>query len=180
MERYAAVLIPIFAAAPHHIVFIERARHLRRHAGEIAFPGGVVEDDEIADHERAALREVHEEIGIAPERITVVGRLDAVRQRSNAFTVTPFIGVVGGGEPLEPDPSEVAATHCVPLAAVVAPGAVRPGIERIGERRIDTFHFDYDGVHVWGLTGTILDQFVARYRAPASPLQTALAERFLS
>ena len=180
MERYAAVLIPIEAAAPHHVVFIERALHLRRHAGEIAFPGGAVEADELADHERAALREVREEIGVDPDRITVVGCLPAVRQRSNGFTVTPFIGVVDGEGPLDPDPSEVAATHRVPLAAIVAPGAVRPGIEIVGERRIETFHFDYDGMHVWGLTGTILSLFVEHYRAGSSPLRAALAERRVS
>jgi 8-oxo-dGTP pyrophosphatase MutT (NUDIX family) len=171
MERYAAVLIPIFADAPHHVVFIERARHLRRHAGEIAFPGGVVEDDEATDHERAALREVEEEIGIVRDRICIVGRLPAIRQRSNAFTVTPFIGVVSGTESLDVDPNEVAAAHRVPLAAIVADGAVRPGIEIAGERRIETMHFDYAGLHVWGLTGQILASFVEHYRTGAVTLR---------
>ena len=80
----------------------------------------------------------------------------------------------------EVDPNEVAATYRVPLAAVVAPGAVRPGVEVVGERRIDTFHFDYEGMHVWGLTGTILASFVEHYRAGASPLRAALAERRVS
>jgi 8-oxo-dGTP pyrophosphatase MutT (NUDIX family) len=180
MERYAAVLIPIFAAAPPHVVFIERARHLRRHAGQIAFPGGAVEPDEAADHERAALREVEEEIGIAPDRVAVVERLPAIRQRSGGFTVTPFIGIIAPDGPLTVDANEVAAIHRVPLAAILAPGAVRAGIEIAGERRIDTTHFDHDGLHVWGLTGHILAAFVERYRDAASPLRAALGERLSS
>jgi 8-oxo-dGTP pyrophosphatase MutT (NUDIX family) len=174
MERYAAVLIPIFAAAPHDVVFIERGRHLRRHAGQIAFPGGAIDDADAGDHERAALREVHEEIGIAPARIDVVGRLPAVKQRVNVFTVSPFVGVVRGSDPPVADGDEVAATHRVPLAAIVAPGAVRLGIEITNERPVETYQFDYDGLHVWGLTGRILDLFVAGYHAAGSPLRAAL------
>jgi 8-oxo-dGTP pyrophosphatase MutT (NUDIX family) len=177
MERYAAVLIPIFAEAPHDVVFIERAGHLRRHAGQIAFPGGAVDEADDGDHERAALREVHEEIGIAPERIAVVGRLPAVKQRSNAFTVTPFVGVVRGGAALVADANEVAATHRIPLGAILAPEAIRFGVEHVGDERIDSFLFDYDGVHVWGLTGRILDLFVTGYHEGGSTLRAALDER---
>jgi 8-oxo-dGTP pyrophosphatase MutT (NUDIX family) len=179
MERYAAVLIPIFADAPHDVVFIERAAHLRRHAGEIGFPGGAV-DAADADHERAALREVHEEIGIPPERITVVAELDPVRQRTTGFVVSTFVGVLDAAyDGFVVDANEVAATHRVPLAAVVAPGAVRPGVEAVGERRVETFLFDHGALHVWGLTGHILNGFVERYHAAPSPLRSALDERLV-
>jgi 8-oxo-dGTP pyrophosphatase MutT (NUDIX family) len=178
MERYAAVLIPIFADAPHDVVFIERAGHLRRHAGEIAFPGGAVDECDAGDHERAALREVREEIGIAAEHIAIVARLQPIRQRVNVFTVTPFVGIVRGDPPLIADDNEVAATHRVPLAAIVAPGAVRLGIEIRGERRVETMQFDYAGIHVWGLTGRILASFVERYHAGEPALRAALAQDF--
>jgi 8-oxo-dGTP pyrophosphatase MutT (NUDIX family) len=178
MERYAAVLIPIYAAPPHDVVFIERGHHLRRHAGEIGFPGGAVDESDAGDHERAALREAHEEIGIVPARVDVVARLRAVRQRVNVFTVTPFVGVVRGDEPPVADGDEVAATHRVPLGAIVAPGAVHLGVEVSGERRVETFQFDYDGLHVWGLTGRILDLFVTDYHASDSPLRAALTAGF--
>jgi 8-oxo-dGTP pyrophosphatase MutT (NUDIX family) len=174
MERFAAVLIPILDAPPHDVVFIERALHLRRHAGEIAFPGGAVDDGDDGDHQRTALRETSEEIGVGAGDVAVIGRLQPLRQRVNAFTVTPFVGVVRAAAPLVPDPAEVAALHRVPLAAIVAPGAVRPGVEVIGERRVDTMHFDYGDVHVWGLTGRILASFVERYEAARSPLRAAL------
>jgi 8-oxo-dGTP pyrophosphatase MutT (NUDIX family) len=174
MERFAAVLIPILDTPPHDVVFIERAQHLRRHAGEIGFPGGAVDEADGGDHQRAALRETSEEIGIGPDDVAVVGRLQPLRQRVNAFTVTPFVGVVRRAAALVPDPAEVAALHRVPLAAIVAPGAVKPGIEVVGDRRIDTMHFDYGELHVWGLTGRILASFVERYDAARSPLRAAL------
>ena len=174
MDRYAAVLIPIDAADPHEVTFIQRATHLRRHAGQIAFPGGAVDPEEAGDHERTALREAREEIGLPPSRVTVVGRLPAVRQRTNAFTVTPFVGIVRDAPPAVLDANEVAAIYRVPLAAILAPGAVRPGVEVTPERLVHTFHFDYGGLHVWGLTGRILDLFVARYRSADSALRRAL------
>jgi 8-oxo-dGTP pyrophosphatase MutT (NUDIX family) len=177
MDRYAAVLIPIFADAPHEVVFIERARHLRRHAGEIAFPGGAVDVGDADDHLRTALREVDEEIGIPPHAITVVGRLPPLRQRSKVFTVTPFVGVVDPSTIIRADGNEVVATHRVPLAAILAPDAVHAGVEVQAERRIETLHFDYAGIHVWGLTASILGSFVEHYGVAASPLRAALDER---
>jgi len=87
-RRLAAVIIPIFANPPHDVVFVERARHLRRHAGQIAFPGGALDAGDDGDLARAALREVHEEIGIPPAAITIVGELAPIVQRQNIFTVT--------------------------------------------------------------------------------------------
>jgi 8-oxo-dGTP pyrophosphatase MutT (NUDIX family) len=180
MERYAAVLIPIFADEPHDIVFIERAAHLRRHAGEIGFPGGAVDAADAGDHRHAALREVHEEIGIPPERITVVAELDPVRQHTAGFVVSTYVGVVDPAyDGFIVDANEVAATHRVPLAAVVAPGAVRRGVEAVGERHIQTFLFDHGALHVWGLTGQILNGFVQRYQAEPSALRSALDERLV-
>jgi 8-oxo-dGTP pyrophosphatase MutT (NUDIX family) len=177
--RFAAVVIPIFANAPHDVVFIERAQHLRRHAGQIAFPGGALDDDDGGDHARAAVRELHEEIGIPPSAVTIVGRLAAITQRQNVFTVTPFAGIVTPGTPLVLDYNEASAAHHVPLAAIVEPGAVHAGIETIGERAIDTMHFDYGALHVWGLTAQILNAFVHEWARSDSALRAAIDTRLL-
>ncbi len=174
MDRYAAVVLPIVERPPFEVLFIERAHHLRRHAGEIAFPGGAIDDADGGDHERAALREMQEEIGLGPADVRVIARLQPLRQRVNAFTVTPFVGIVAPGARVVADPGEVAAVHRVPLAAIVAPGAVHPGIETIGDRRVETTHFDHGDLHVWGLTGRILASFVERWHAADSPLRAAL------
>jgi 8-oxo-dGTP pyrophosphatase MutT (NUDIX family) len=173
-RRLAAVVIPIFANPPHEVVFVERARHLRRHAGQIAFPGGALDDADGGDHARAALREVHEEIGIPPSLITIVGQLEPILQRQNVFIVTPFIGVVRAGTELIVDLNEASGAHRVPLDAILAPGAVHDGIEHIDGRHIETSLFDYGDMHVWGLTGRMLHDFVQLYNARDSALRAVL------
>jgi 8-oxo-dGTP pyrophosphatase MutT (NUDIX family) len=178
-RRLAAVVIPIFADAPPEVVFVARATHLRRHAGQIAFPGGALDEADGGDLARAGLRELHEEIGIAAGAVSIVGQLRSFRQTRNVFTVTPFVGVVQPGTPLVVDLNEASAAYRVPLAAILEPGAVRPGVTVSGDRRIETPVFDYAGMHVWGLTGNILEAFIARYRQPDSELRAALEARFV-
>jgi 8-oxo-dGTP pyrophosphatase MutT (NUDIX family) len=178
-RRLAAVVIPIFANPPHEVVFVERARHLRRHAGQIAFPGGAVDDEDDGDLARAGLRELYEEIGIPASAIAIVGELEPIRQRRNPFNVTTFVAVVAPGTPLVVDFNEASAAHRVPLAAIVEPGAVHRGIENIENRRVETAVFDYGGVHVWGLTGEILTAFAHRYHLPGSALRAAVEARLL-
>jgi 8-oxo-dGTP pyrophosphatase MutT (NUDIX family) len=178
-RRPAAVVIPIYADPPHEVVFVERARHLRRHAGQIAFPGGAVDDEDGGDHARAALRELEEEIGLPPASVAIVGQLEPIRQQRNIFNVTTFVAVVAPGTPLVVDLNEASAAHRVPLAAILEPGAVHPGVEVIDGRHIQTILFDYGSMHVWGLTGQILNAFVRRFHAAGSPLRAALERRLL-
>lgn len=177
VRRQAAVVIPIFANPPHEVVFVERAVHLRRHAGQIAFPGGAIDDADDGVLARAAVRELHEEIGIAPDAVSIVGELPAIVQRQNIFVVTPFVGVVRPGSEIVVDLNEASAAHRVPLAAIVMHEAVHPGIEAIDGKQIETYHFDYGTLHVWGLTAHMLHSFVTTYDAPGSWLRAALDER---
>jgi len=172
--RAAAVLVAIFADPPHPIVFVERAAHLRRHPGQIGLPGGSVDPADGDDRARTALRELHEEIGVPTERVRLVGRLPDAHQPSNNFIVTPLVGVLLPATPLTIDATETAAVFTVPLEAIVAPGAVHPGIETIGEIAIDTWVFDYGELHVWGLTARILHDFVVAWNALDSPLRAAI------
>ncbi len=172
--RAAAVLITIGADPPHRVLFVERAAHLRDHPGQIGFPGGGVDPADGDDRTRTALRELEEELGISPERVTVVGRLAEVRLRANSFVVTPFVGVLAHETPLTIDPAETAAVFHVPLATIVARGAVRPGVEQVGADAIDTWMFDVDGRHVWGLTARILRDLVFAWNLPQSALRAAI------
>jgi 8-oxo-dGTP pyrophosphatase MutT (NUDIX family) len=172
-RRPAAVVIPIFDAPPFDVLFVERATHLRRHAGQIAFPGGAVDAGD-ADHAAGALRELREEVGIPPAAVSLVGRLPAIRQDRNAFIVTPFVGIVRSGTPLVVDTNEASAVHHVPLADILRPGAIRIGIHVDGDRSIETFILDHGRLYVWGLTARILHSFVEHVRAQPSDLRDAL------
>ena len=173
-RRLAAVVVPIFANPPHEVVFVERAVHLRRHAGQIGFPGGALDDADGGDLARAALRELHEEVGVPPRAVTIVGNLPALPQRQNVFVVTPFVGIVTPGIELVVDLNEASAAHRVPLAAILEPGAVHAGIQVEDGRAIDTYQFDYGALHVWGLTGRMLHDFVGAYMVSGSPLRAAI------
>ncbi|MGD0471933.1 MAG: CoA pyrophosphatase [Candidatus Velthaea sp.] len=172
--RVAAVLVAIFADPPHPMIFIERAAHLRDHPGQIAFPGGSADPADGDDRVRTALRELHEEVGVAPERVTIVGRLPDARPLTNGFIVTPFVGVLRGAATLTIDATETAAVFTVPLETIIAPGAVHPGIETIGEMAIETWVFDHGDLHVWGLTAGILHEFVAAWGTANSPLRASI------
>jgi 8-oxo-dGTP pyrophosphatase MutT (NUDIX family) len=175
VRRYAAVVLAIFADAPHRVVFVERAAHLRDHPGQIALPGGSVDPSDGDDRSATALRELQEEIGIPAHAIRLVGRLAEIhQQRANNFTVTPFAGIVTPGTKLAIDESETAALFTVPLAEIVAPGAVHEDIEIVGDRRVDTYVFNYRDRHVWGLTGSILHAFVTAWHEPASTIRAAI------
>jgi len=167
-------VIAIGSAPPHPVLFIERSAHLRHHPGQIAFPGGGIDPADEGDIARTALRELAEETGIAPERVRLIGRLDDVRGRVNPFIITPFVGIVAPGPPPVPDGSETIAVFGPPLAALLAPGAVHQGVERMGAYGIETWLFDWEGMHVWGVTGRILANFVSAARSDES-VRAALA-----
>ena len=145
----------IGAATPHPVVFVARADHLRHHPGQIALPGGSAD---ITDRslEHTALRELQEEVGIPAERVRLIGALPSFSQRRGGrFHITAFVGIV-------------------------APGAVHPGVEVFEERHIETWHFDYGVMHVWGATGYILSTFVAAYHDEGSPLRRAINDAGIS
>lgn len=173
----AAVVIPIVLEAEPLVVFVRRAAHLRRNPGQIGFPGGLI-DTADADLRGTALRELEEELGIPEARIEIVARLDDVRVVNGSTLVTPFVGLIEPPLEAQVDGTETAAFHLVPLRAVVTAGAVRRGIERLADRDVETWLFDYPELHVWGATGLMLASFVRAYGegAPGS-LAAAIAVR---
>jgi 8-oxo-dGTP pyrophosphatase MutT (NUDIX family) len=176
-RRTAAVALSIIATPPHGIIFVERASHLRDHPGQIGLPGGGVDPADGGDLERTALRELREEVGVVPERVTIVGRLPQVSQRVNTFDVTPFIAVIAPG-PFTIDGNETAGMFTVPLAIVVSE-ALRKGSISIAERIVESYILDYEGRRVWGLTGRILRTFVEHWNDASSGVRAAVEAAFL-
>ncbi|MBD8049241.1 CoA pyrophosphatase [Limnohabitans radicicola] len=119
----AAVLIPIVlrdaGAGGPTILLTLRTAHLSTHSGQIAFPGGKV-DAEDPSVQAAALREAHEEVGLSPERVQVIGELP-IYVTGTSFLVTPVVGLVEPNFTLNPNPGEVADVFEVPLAFLMNP-----------------------------------------------------------
>lgn len=131
------------------IILTRRANHLKNHAGEVAFPGGM-HDSRDSDLLATALRETQEEIGLAPSKIDVLGRLPADSPRLNNIRVTPFMGWVETAFSLAPDPSEIASVFNLPLNFML-------DIEHyqyfyLAQRKIELPFVQYNNYKIWGFT----------------------------
>lgn len=152
--RRAGVLIPVVAAADPFVWFTQRSTALRHHPGQISFPGGSVEPGD-ADARAAALREAHEEIGLAPAHVEILGELPEYRTVTG-FVISPFVGWVDPAAEVAPDDAEVARLFGVPLAHAFDRNQFRrERIER-GGRRYRIYSIDYEDNHIWGATAGIL------------------------
>lgn len=118
----AAVLLPVVDRPEPGVILTQRTEHLRRHAGQVAFPGGRI-DPEDRDAIAAALREAEEEIGLAPAAVDVIGEIDSYRT-GTGYRITPVLGVVPADVPLRAAEAEVAAIFEVPLAFLLDPANV--------------------------------------------------------
>ena len=173
-RRAAAVVIAIFADPPHEVVFIERAPHLRHHPGQIGLPGGSADPADGDELANTGLRELYEELGVAPERVTIVGRLPALDQISSRFIVTPLVGILEPGTLLTIDRTETVGMFTVPLETIVAPGAVHEDVAVTRLRGVPSYALDHGEHHIWGVTGRVLKYFNDAWHAPASGLRDAI------
>lgn len=158
----AAVLVAITDRPEPGVLLTLRQPHLRRHAGQISFPGGRV-DPEDKDIVAAALREAHEEIGLDPGVVEIVGTSDIYRVGSG-FAVTPVVGVIPPDLALAPHEAEVAAVFETPLAFLLASGnhAHRSTTWEGRDRR---FHeIVWEDRRIWGATAGMIVNLAARLR----------------
>ena len=151
----ASVLVPIVAhPAEPTVLFTQRTAHLKKHSGQVSFPGGRAEDTD-ASPEHTALRETWEEIGLAPGRIELLGRLSDYHTRTG-FRVTPVVGIVLPPFVLRPDDNEVAEVFEVPLRFLLDERNLqRHSREFEGEQR-HFFAIAYEGRYIWGATAGML------------------------
>ncbi len=154
----AAVLVPLIDREDGTTVLLtRRSRRLRDHAGQISFPGGRIEGCD-ADAACCALREAREEVGIAPERVRILGRLPAY-DTATGFRIHPCVGWLEPPPRLRPDPVEVEEIFEVPLAFVLDPANHRREYYEGRGRRRATWVLPYDGRRIWGATAGILVGF---------------------
>jgi 8-oxo-dGTP pyrophosphatase MutT (NUDIX family) len=156
--RRAAVLIPLIPAdSGWSLLFSRRSVNLAAHSGQIAFPGGGMERGELL--EAAAVREAHEEVGIAAERVELIGRLDDLVTNSG-YLVAPFAGVVDQRIDYVLQAAEVDEVFEVPIEALLRPGQPEVRYVSFRNKRYPAYYYLYEGREIWGLTGRILKHFL--------------------
>jgi 8-oxo-dGTP pyrophosphatase MutT (NUDIX family) len=155
----AAVLMPIVDRPEGMTMLLtQRASHLARHAAQISFPGGRVEQDD-RDVASAALREANEEIGLDPARVRVFGYLPDHLVISG-FRVTPVLGLVSPPFSLELNPAEVAGIFEVPLSHVLDSANHKARLRRVGDEDMLLYDIPWEGQNIWGATAGMLLTFV--------------------
>jgi 8-oxo-dGTP pyrophosphatase MutT (NUDIX family) len=156
----AAVLVPLYLEGPElHAVLTRRRGDLRRHPGEIAFPGGRHERGE-RDLLATALREAQEEIGLPPSGVEIVGALQPTATIATGYAVYPFVGVIEPGMRWTLAPREVDQVIEVPLSTLRAGFERRLLIRRGVPIRTDAYVV---GEHlIWGATARMLSDLLAR------------------
>lgn len=159
----AAVLIPIIDRSEPTVLFTRRTDTLRRHAGQVAFPGGRI-DPEDDGPEMAALREAHEEVALPPHEVRLLGTLDRY-ETGTGYSITPVVGLVTPDLPLVPCEAEVAAVFETPLAHLLDPANHQLRVAEWQGRLRRYYSIDWETHHIWGATAGIIVNLARRVTA---------------
>jgi 8-oxo-dGTP pyrophosphatase MutT (NUDIX family) len=159
----AAVLVPMhgWPEAPG-LVFTERRHDLRRHAGEISFPGGRRDEGEVLLE--TALREAEEEIGLPRDHVELAGALPPIGTFVTSYKVHPFVGLIEPGLSFSPNPAEVESVIVASLDDLVEGFGMRRLVRRGVPIKTETF--EVGGALIWGATARILCEFLLRLERP--------------
>jgi len=160
---HASVLIPLVQRDQLTVLLTQRTAHLSDHPGQISFPGGRAEPEDV-NEVATALREAHEEIGLAPRFVDVLGQLPPYAT-GTGFIVTPVVALVRPGFSIQVDPFEVAEAFEVPLAFLMDPSNHRWHSAEIAGGRRQFLSMPWNGIgvdghprhyFVWGATAAML------------------------
>jgi 8-oxo-dGTP pyrophosphatase MutT (NUDIX family) len=144
-----------------------RHAEMRAHAGEVSLPGGAVDPGD-ASREAAALREAHEEIGIQPGSVRILGHLDDTWIPVSNFELRPYVGALPRRPALLPQAAEVAAIVELPVRQLLEPDAVTEEEIEVREFRLRAAVYRYAGERIWGATARTLAMFAAVVRLAAT------------
>lgn len=151
-KQIAAVLVPLFEREEQlHVLYTRRSERLASHQGQVAFPGGKA-DPADADLLATALREAHEEVGLSPQTVEVLGALTMLETTASGYSVAPFVGVIPDPVRLRPNPREVAEIFSVPLGVLRDPRFRSRYQWRRDGRTSDYPAILYGEQIIWGLT----------------------------
>lgn len=153
--RRAAVLAPLLFKpdGEPHLLFTQRTQDVPTHKGQVSFPGGGVEAYD-TDECMAALRETSEEVGVLPNDVDVLGRMDELLTFSSTFIITPFAAVIPDGVAHVTSDREVARILEVPLKHLLDPNLRQP------DQATHHWRYTWNGTVIWGATARILNEFL--------------------
>jgi len=160
--QLAAVLIPLYLQdGEWHVLYTRRTEDLQAHRGQVSFPGGVLDPEDV-DPQHAALREAQEEIGLQPADVKLLGQLDSLLTVTQ-FQIVPFVATIPWPYALLINPSEVARAFGVPLAWLSDPAnlELRKRQPFVPGPEIDVYYFKpFQGEIIWGATARLTLQLL--------------------
>ena len=155
----AGVMLLLYQkSGEYHLLLNKRSQHVEDHKGEISFPGGRMDEGDRGLLE-TALRETHEEMGVLPADVDVLGELDEVATISR-YRVSPFVGAVPESYKFRPNESEVAEVIEAPLGELVRSDAARDEVRMVRGEPVHLASYVFRGHVIWGATGRILQSFL--------------------
>ena len=165
-DRLAAVLALLIHEPEPAVLLTERAKELRRHPGEVSFPGGLAEPGD-ADLAATALREAEEEVGLPRDAVELLGALPAVHTFVSGILVTPFVGTVAALPALGISDGEIVRVLTPTLAHLDTIEEERVS-EREGRELWRGWAYDVEGTTIWGATGWMLHSLLELLRKETS------------
>jgi 8-oxo-dGTP pyrophosphatase MutT (NUDIX family) len=155
--RQSGVLLPLYVGVDGEtrLVLTRRDSQMRNHRGEVAFPGGRVDAGETPH--QAAIREAHEEVGLPPDRVRIIGQLEPLTTVISAAAITPVVGFIEGSLPtLTPNPDEVDRIFDVSLRELTDPDCYREEIWDFPDGIFPVWFFEVEDDTIWGATGRMI------------------------
>jgi 8-oxo-dGTP pyrophosphatase MutT (NUDIX family) len=140
------------------VLLTRRSMHLSSHRGEVSFPGGRLDAGE--GYEAAAVREAHEEVGLHPDNVRLVGHLQPLGTYVSRSWIVPVVARVAEPVALVGAAAEVDRVMWVPLRDLTLPGTFREEYWRMGDAERPLFFFELDDETVWGATARMLHQLL--------------------
>ena len=158
----AAVLVPIVLRAEPSLLLTKRTSHLKKHAGQVSFPGGRIDPGD-ADAQAAALREAEEEIALDPAVVEILGRMDDY-VTGTGYIITPVLGLLPPDLLYVPSPHEVEEVFEFPFSVLLDPEAPRRQKQHVRGQWREYWVWPHPDHFIWGATAAIMHHLAGKLR----------------